>query len=372
MIKKFLLALVFLALLGGALVGIKALQIQKMIAKNEAMVLPPAVVSTINATTDTWESVLSAVGTITAVQGVTLTAEEPGRVIRIDFDSGAQVKAGDILVQLDTSTESAQLRALQASENLARITLTRMTSLVKQGTATKSEYDTALATHQQILAEIDALQSRIDKKTIRAPFTGILGIRQVNLGQNLGTEAVIATLQYLDTIQVEFSLPQQQIAPVQPGTLVRVFADLLPDQMLTGQIKAVEPLADSATRTVRVQAVLDNPEHILRPGMFVRAEVILPDKQQVILVPATAVAYAAYGNSIFFVEADDRNQGLILRQQFVTLGQRRGDYVAVTKGVQVGQTVVSTGVFKYRNGQSVIVDNSLAPEFELQPSPENS
>ena len=181
MIKKFLLALVFLALLGGALVGIKALQIQKMIAKNEAMVLPPAVVSTINATTDTWESVLSAVGTITAVQGVTLTAEEPGRVIRIDFDSGAQVKAGDILVQLDTSTESAQLRALQASENLARITLTRMTSLVKQGTATKSEYDTALATHQQILAEIDALQSRIDKKTIRAPFTGILGIRQVNL-----------------------------------------------------------------------------------------------------------------------------------------------------------------------------------------------
>lgn len=372
MIKKIFLALLFVALLAGLLAGIKVLQIQKMTTQKEAMVIPPAVVSTTNATADTWESVLLATGTITAVQGVTLTSEVTGRVVRIDFDSGDRVQAGDTLVQLDISTETAQLRALEASENLARITLARMTTLVKQGTATKSEYDTALATHQQILAEMDALQAVIDKKTIRAPFSGMLGIRQVNLGQNLGSNDAIAILQHLDRVQVEFTLPQQQIAPVQPGIEVRVQGDFLPGQFLLAQVKAVEPVADSATRTVRVQAVLDNPEHLLRPGMFVHAEVVLPEKQQVILVPATAVSYAAFGNSVFFVEADARNDGLVLRQQFVALGERRGDFVAITSGVIPGQTVVSTGVFKYRNGQNVVVDNTLAPEFDLKPSPENS
>lgn len=374
MIKKIFLALLLVALVGGGLAGIKALQIRKMIDQGQAMVMPPAVVSTANATSVSWETVLTAVGSVTAVQGVTLTAETPGKVVRIAFDSGDRVAAGDVLVQLDVSQETAQLRALEASENLARISLKRIESLLAQRSTAKSEYDTALATHRQILAEMDALRAVIAKKTIRAPFAGILGIRQVNLGQNLGDSDVIATLQHLDTVHVEFVLPQQQVALVQPGVTLRVTTDALPGRTLEGRLTAVEPLADSVTRTVRMQGLLDNPDHALRPGMFVNVGAVLPEKRDVTLVPATAVLYAAYSDSVFLVEEAQGNgtKGLQLRQQFVTLGERRGDFVSVTKGVKPGQTVVSTGVFKYRNGESVVVDNTLAPEFKAAPAPENS
>lgn len=372
MIKKIFLAFLFVVILAGSLAGIKAWQIQKMMALDQSLAMPPTVVSTVNATTQVWESILPAVGTITAVQGVLLTAEVPGRVVSINFESGDQVQAGQALVHLDVSTEEAQWRALEARSNLAHLNLKRMKTLLAQGTSTQSEYDAAQASYDQLEAEKDALQSLIAKKTIRAPFAGVLGLRQVNLGQNLGSGDKIAALQHLDTVQVEFTLPQQQIGPIKPGTLVRVHVDTGPDVLLTAQVQAVEPLADSATRTVRVQAVVDNANHVLRPGMFVSTEIVLPQAQEQILIPATAVAYAAYGNSVFFVEADADNNALVLRQQFISLGQRRGDFVAVTQGVQVGQTVVSTGVFKYRNGQRVVVDNTLAPEFNLNPQPENS
>jgi membrane fusion protein (multidrug efflux system) len=374
MTKKIILALLFVALVGGGLAGIKALQIRKMIDQGKAMVIPPAVVSAANATSASWETVLSAVGSITAVQGVTLTAETPGKVVRILFDSGDSVGAGDVLVQLDTAQEAAQLRALEASENLARVNLRRIEALVTQRSTAKAEYDTALATHRQILAEMDALRAAIAKKTIRAPFAGTLGIRKVNLGQNLGDSDVIASLQHLDTVNVEFVLPQQQVGLVQPGNTVRVTVDALAGRTLEGRLTAVEPLADSATRTVRMQGVLDNPGHVLRPGMYVSVGVVLSGKRDVILVPATAVRYAAYSDSVFLIEPAEGNgtQGLTLRQQFVTLGERRGDFVSVTKGVASGQTVVSTGVFKYRNGQAVTVDNTLAPEFKLDPTPDNS
>lgn len=374
MIKKILLAFLLLAVVAGGLAGIKALQIRKMIDQGQSMVMPPAVVSAANATSSTWETVLSAVGSVTAVQGVTLTAETPGKVVRIAFESGDQAAAGDVLVQLDVSQETAQLRALEASENLARLSLRRIESLVAQHSTAKSEYDSALATHRQILAEMDALKAVIAKKTIRAPFDGTLGLRKVNLGQNLGDSDVIASLQHLDTVYVEFDLPQQQVALVRTGDTVRVTTDALPGQTLVGRLNAVEPLADSSTRTVRMQGQLDNPGHVLRPGMFVNAEVVLPEKREVVLIPATAVLYAAYSDSVFLIEAAEGNgtHGLKLRQQFVTLGERRGDFVSVTKGVSAGQTVVSTGVFKYRNGQPVVVDNALAPEFKLAPTPENS
>jgi len=374
MIKKIILAILLVALVAGGLAGIKALQIKKMIDQGQAMVMPPAVVSAANATSASWETVLTAVGSITAVQGVTLTAETPGKVVRILFDSGDRVAAGDVLVQLDTVQEAAQLRALEASENLARVNLKRIEALVAQRSTAKAEYDTALATHRQILAEMDALRAAIAKKTIRAPFAGTLGLREVNLGQNLGDSDVIASLQHLDTVNVEFVLPQQQVGLVQPGNTVRVTVDALAGKVLAGRLTAVEPLADSATRTVRMQGVLNNPGHVLRPGMFVNVGVVLPEKRDVTLVPATAVLYAAYSDSVFLIEPAEGNgtQGLKLRQQFVTLGERRGDFVAVTKGVASGQTVVSTGVFKYRNGQAVTVDNTLAPEFKLAPTPENS
>jgi membrane fusion protein (multidrug efflux system) len=374
MIKKILLAFFLVAVVAGGLVGIKALQIRAMIDQTESFSMPPAVVSTVNATAALWETVHSAVGSVTAVQGVTMTAEAPGKVVRIDFDSGDRVKAGDVLVQLDVSEEAARLRALEATENLARLNLRRIESLVAQRSTAKSEYDAALAEHRQILAQMDALKAVIAKKTIRAPFQGVLGIRHINLGQNLGDSDVIVSLQRLDRVHVEFSLPQQQVAAVLPGATVRVTTDALPGQALEGRLSAVEPLADSATRTVRMQAELVNPAEVLRPGMFANVEVVLPEKRELVLIPATAVLYAAYSDSVFIVEPAQGNgtEGLALRQQFVTLGERRGDFVAVAKGLDPGQTVVSTGVFKYRNGQSVIVDNTLSPEFNISPTPENS
>lgn len=374
MIKKILLAVLLVAVVAGALVGIKALQIRKMIAQGESFVMPPAVISTANATSASWETVLRAVGSVTPVQGVTLTAETPGKVVRIDFDSGDRVAAGEVLVQQDVSQETAQLRALEASENLARISLKRIETLLAQRSTAKSEYDVAFAEHRQILAQMDALRAVIAKKTIRAPFAGTLGLRHVNLGQNLGDADKVATLQRLDSVYVEFVLPQQQVGQVRTGYTVRVTSDALSGQTLEGRLVAMEPLADSATRTVRMQAVFDNPGEILRPGMFVNAGVVLPARQDVTLVPATAVLYAAYSDSVFVVEQAEGNgtQGLKLRQQFVTLGERRGDFVTVIRGIASGQTVVSTGVFKYRNGQSVIVDNALNPEFKIAPTPENS
>lgn len=375
MIKKIVFAVLLLLLVVGILAGIKALQIRKMIAQGESFVMPPAVVSTVNATFATWESSLTAIGSVTAVQGVTLTAEVPGKVVRIAFDSGAKVGAGDVLVQLDVSQEVAQLRALEASANLAAINLKRMTALLSQQTISKAEYDGSLADHQRLLAEMDALKAVITKKTIRAPFAGTLGLRQVNLGQNLGDADPIASLQHLESVHVDFVIPQQQVGQVRPGSTVRVTSDSLPGRVLNGRLNAVEPMADSSTRTVRMQAVLDNPGEILRPGMFVNVSVVLPETKAVTLVPSTAVLYAAYSDSVFVVEAQNATNGtksLVLRQQFVKIGERRGDFVAVTSGLAAGDTVVSTGVFKYRNGQSVVPDNTLAPDFKLAPTPGNS
>lgn len=377
MIRKIFLAVLLVAVVAGVLAGIKALQIRAMIEQSESFSMPAAVVSTVGAVSASWETVFSAVGSVTAVQGVTMTAEAPGKVVRIDFDSGDRVEAGTVLAQLDISEETARLRALEAGENLARVNLRRIESLVAQRSTAKAEYDAALAEHRQILAQMDALKAFIAKKTIRAPFSGILGIRRINLGQNLGDSDVIVTLTRLDQVHVEFSLPQQQVAPVLPGATVRVTTDALPGQAREGRLSAVEPLADSATRTVRMQAELDNPGEVLRPGMFVNVSVVLPEKREVTLIPATAVLYAAYSDSVFVVEPAEQAEagaaeGLTLRQQFVTLGERRGDFVAVERGLEPGRVVVSTGVFKYRNGQPVVVDNTLAPEFEISPTPENS
>ncbi|MBU4526042.1 MAG: efflux RND transporter periplasmic adaptor subunit [Desulfomicrobium sp.] len=377
MIRKIFLAVLLVAVVAGVLAGIKAMQIRAMIEQSESFSMPAAVVSTVGAVSASWETVFSAVGSVTAVQGVTMTAEAPGKVVRIDFDSGDRVEAGTVLAQLDISEETARLRALEAGENLARVNLRRIESLVAQRSTAKAEYDAALAEHRQILAQMDALKAFIAKKTIRAPFSGILGIRRINLGQNLGDSDVIVTLTRLDQVHVEFSLPQQQVAPVLPGATVRVTTDALPGQAREGRLSAVEPLADSATRTVRMQAELDNPGEVLRPGMFVNVSVVLPEKREVTLIPATAVLYAAYSDSVFVVEPAEQAEagaaeGLTLRQQFVTLGERRGDFVAVERGLEPGRVVVSTGVFKYRNGQSVVVDNTLAPEFEISPTPENS
>lgn len=375
MIKKFFAAVVFVVILAGVLGGIKALQIKKMIDQGKSMALPPAVVSAVNATEDSWETVVPAIGSVTSVQGVTLTAESAGKIVGLTFSSGDRVRKGALLVQQDVSEERANLQALEARETLAALQVQRLRGALAQGSTSQQDFDTAMATHRQILAEKAAVQALIDKKTIRAPFSGVLGLRQVNLGQFLDAATPIANLQRLDRVYVEFTVPQQQAGLLRPGNEVRVTTDALPDTTCIGTLNAVEPQADRATRTVRMQAVLDNPGEHLRPGMFVTVRAVLPGQRTVTIIPSTAVLSAAYGSSVFVLEPSagtNGTSGLTLRQQFVTLGERRGDFVVVTKGLAPGDTVVGTGVFKYRNGQPVVVDNTLRPDFKLAPTPENS
>jgi membrane fusion protein (multidrug efflux system) len=315
------------------------------------------------------------VGSLEAVQGVTVTAELSGKIEQIAFEPGTHVEAGDLLVQQDISSEKAQLRADEATLALKKANHDRAKELLADNVVTQAAYDQALAEYKQALAAIDNIRSVIAKKTIRAPFAGRLGIRLVNLGQNLEGGEPIVSLQAMDPIFVNFLLPQNQIAQIQPGLTVRITTDALPGQEIQGRVTAINPQVEEATRNIRIQATVDNHQERLRPGMFVDVDVILPEREDVRMIPTTAVLYAPYSDSVFIVEkkaaGDGQPDGQVLRQQFVRLGAQRGDYVAVLSGVEEGDQIVSTGVFKYRNGQRVVVDNTLAPEFSLTPKPED-
>lgn len=381
MFKRIIIALLLIGLVGGGLVGIKALQIKRMVAQGEQYAPQPAVVTAASVRAESWDTVLDAVGTVTAVQGVTVAAQLPGKVTSIDFESGKVVRAGQLLVRQDTSSEEAELRAAEAQADLARVDLERMRGLREQGIISQSEYDQAEATSKEATARVDTIRSSIDKKTIRAPFAGRVGIRLVNLGQVLDAGAPVVTLQSLDPIHVDFALPQQDLRLLEEGLPVRVVSDSLPGEKLSGTLTAINPLVEETTRSVQLQATLDNPEGLLRPGAFVSIEVVLPAREQILAIPATAVLYAPYSDSVFVIEprADSNATGtgqasenLVVRQQFVSLGRRQGDFVTVESGVEPGESVVSTGVFKLRNGQAVTVDNALQPEFRLNPEPEES
>jgi membrane fusion protein (multidrug efflux system) len=283
------------------------------------------------------------------------------------------VKQGDLLIRQDTSVEEAQLPGAEAQVKLTQSVLARDVEMVKEKIISQADYDAAVAGHQQAMAQVDTLRATIAKKSIRAPFGGRLGIRQVNLGQILREGDPIVTLQSLDPIHVNFALPQQRLAQLRPGLPVRVTCDALPGVTIAGRITAVNPLVDAETRNLRLQATVANPAEKLLPGMFVNASVGLPVRQKVLAIPATAVLYAPYGDSVFVVADDKEGKGgKALRQQFVRLGEKRGDFVAVTSGLKQGESVVSTGVFKLRNGQAVVVDNRLAPTFRDTPRPENN
>jgi membrane fusion protein (multidrug efflux system) len=376
MLKRIIVTAFGVLLLAGALAGIKSLQIGKMVAAGNQMAPPPTPVTTAEVLKQTWESLLASVGSLEAVQGVMVTAELPGKVVRITFEPGSMVAAGDILVSQDTTSEAAQLRAAEASLTLAKIERDRKKILLSKNTISQSEYDKADAQYKEAGAQADNIRSVIRKKNIRAPFSGRLGIRLINLGQNLKEGEAIVSLQTIDPIFVNFSLPQQQLAQIQPGLTVRVTTDAFPGQVIEGHITAINPQVDTATRNVQLQATVANAEERLRPGMFVNVALVLPVEKNVLAIPATSVLYAPYSDSVFIVddnkEKENEPPGKIVRQQFVRLGEKRGDYVVVVSGLEEGQTVVSTGVFKLRNGQSVSVDNALTPEFKINPEPEES
>lgn len=371
--KRIFLALVGLLVVIGVLAGIKVLQIRKMIAQGAQFVPPPTTVTATEVRFESWESLLTAVGSLSAVQGVTVAAELPGKVVKVDFAPGTRVKRGDLLLQQDVSTELAQLPGAEAGVVLARANLERARNLLAQKFISQAEYDAAVANTRQEEAAVDSIRAAIAKKTIRAPFAGRLGIRLVNLGQILREGEAIVSLQALDPIFADFQLPQQQFPLLQEGLPVRVTSDALPGAVITGKITAINPEVDAATRNVQAQATIPNADERLRPGMFVQVTLVLPVPEPVLVIPATAVLYATYSNSVFVVtEQKDEATGQtakILRQQFVHLGAQRGDFVAVSSGLTGDETVVTTGVFKLRNGQAVVIDNTLAPEFELAPQP---
>ncbi|SMF22154.1 membrane fusion protein, multidrug efflux system [Alteromonadaceae bacterium Bs31] len=370
--KKYAVSIAGLLLLAGVIIGIKAMQIGAMINAGKTMVMPPTVISTTVVEEQEWEITLSSVGSLEAVQGVTVTADNPGRVTEVLFNGGSEVKAGDILIRQDVSSEQAQLRAAEASVALAKTNLDRTTELLKKRVASQSQFDSADALYKEAVANADNIRTSISKKTVKAPFNGRLGIRLVNVGKDLGKGDPIVSLQEVNPIYVNFSLPQQDLPYLSMGLVVRVKSDAVLGKTYTGEITAINPEVDPSTRSVRVQATLENEDHALLPGMFADVKVVLPESEKVLAVPATAIAYATYGDSVFVVAEQENEEGLVAQQQFVQIGKARGDYVAIDVGVSAGDQVVSGGVFKLRNGAAVEVNNENTPEFSLTPDPSDS
>lgn len=381
-VKRILLIFFSLLVIVGVIAGIKVLQIRKMIAVGKQARQPPAIVTVAKVRREVWQRRLTAVGSLTAVQGVTVAPDLPGKIVEITFSSGQEVRQGDLLLRLDTSTEQARLRAAETALTLAGINRRRARELVRKKSMPEAELDKTNAQYREAVAKVDEIQAIIDKKNIKAPFTGRLGIRRVNLGQVLAPGDSIVLLQQLDPVYVDFSLPQQDFAKLAVGMSVQVRTDALPGRIFSGSITAVNPGVDATNRNVKVRATLANPDTVLRPGMFVRVAVILPERKDVLVLPATAILYAPYGDSVYVVEKKEIEKekikksstgksSLVLRRQFVRTGMTRGDFITVTSGLKEGQTVVTTGVFKFHNGQAVVIDNSLAPPFSLHPDVKN-
>lgn len=374
MSKKILLVAVCLLALVGGLALIKVSHFKKMGDADHS--LPPTAVTAASVKADTWEVTINAVGSLAAYQGITVTTESSGIIREIAFEPGSRVQAGDVLVKLDTAVLEAQLAAAASRADLARISAERTRALYASNTSAKADLDAAEAQLKQTQAEVESIKASIDQKIVRAPFAGRLGVRLVNLGQFIDRGNALVSLQALDPIYINFTVPQQRVSELALGMVVRVTSDALPGEVIEGRITAVNPEVDSVSRNVRVQATLANANEKLRPGMFANVAVVLPQKDRVFCIPATAVLYAPYGDSVFVIEdkkdAATGKVSQVLRQQFVRLGRTVGDFVAITDGLKEGQQIVTTGVFKMRNGAAVTVDNKLAPAASLTPKPSDS
>ncbi len=376
MAKRMILMLALVSVLIGGLGFIKFRQFQAATAQAAAFQPPPEAVTTVVAPQVKWPVTISAIGTAAAVQGVTVSADLPGIVARINFDSGKIVHEGDVLVELDTKQEQAQLAASEAQRELAKLNFDRMQGLVDEGAISRAEYDRATAERKQTEAGVGEIRATIDRKTIRAPFTGVLGIRHVNLGQYLTGGSAVVDLQSLDPIYVNFGVPQQQADEARVGRQVRVTttADATGTEFV-GTITALDATVDPATRNIQVQATLPNPRGTLRPGMFVQTEVTVGANRPVVALPASSISYAPYGDSVFVVSEMKDKSGKTyrgVRQQFVKVEGSRGDQVAVIAGIKPGDQVVTSGTFKLRNGAAVVINNKDLPSNSPAPRPEDN
>jgi len=359
-----------------ALLGfVKFRQIQTAMAQGASFQPPPEAVTTVVAQTDHWPTTLSAIGTIAAVQGVTVSADLPGTVARVAFESGRAVRKGDVLAELDTRQEQAQLAAIEAQQELARLNYNRLKGLLADRVISQAEFDRAAADQKETDARLGEVHATIERKTIRAPFDGVLGIRQVNLGQYLAAGEAVVPLQSLNPIYVNFGVPQQDIGQIRVGHRVQITARDVAAADFSGRVTAFDSIVDQATRNVQVQATLANTTGQLRPGMFVQTELMLGASTSVIALPASAISYAPFGDSVFVVTDLKGPTGVSyrgVRQQFVKLGGGRGDQVAIVSGVTAGVEVVTSGVFKLRNGAAVVVNNKVQPSNKSKPKPEDS
>jgi len=354
---------------------VKFKQVQGQIKAFAGFQPPPDAVTTVVAKKVNWESSTTIIGTLEAVQGVTVAADLPGTIAKINFVSGQAVHEGDVLAELDTRQERAQLASLEAQRDLARVNYARMQQLANEGVISRSDYDKSTAEQKQGDANVSEIHATIARKTIRAPFTGVLGIRKVNLGQYLAAGNPIVTLQALNPIYVNVGIPQQSAGAVKIGRSVRFSTDELPGQVFTGRVTAIDSVVDPTTRNLQVQATLANPQGKLRPGMFVQVDFSLGGNRTVIPLPASAIAYAPYGDSVYIVSDMKNPKGETyrgVRQQFVKVEGSRGDQVGVVSGLNPGDEVVTSGVFKLRNGSAVQVNNKVTPGNNPAPKPEDS
>ncbi len=359
---RYVYATLGLFVIIGALAGVKVTQIKTLIGFGEAMAKvgpPPEAVTTAPAKEIEWDNELTAVGTIAPERGVTLSNDAAGVVKAIKFESGAVVKKGQVLLELDSDLERAQLSSAIARRDLARVSVQRSRALVAGNALSRSQLDADEAELKSATADVAALQAQIDRKIVRAPFAGRLGIREVNLGQFLNPGTPLTELQATEAMYVDFTLPQQVVERLAVGMRVRLA------EGAEGAIAAIEPTVDPTSRSVRVRATVEGANDKIHPGMFVNVSVVLPEQQRFVVVPAEALVHASYGDSVFIVE-----QGKA-RQQFVKTGDTRGDYVAIVDGVKPGQQIVVAGAFKLRNGASVVVNDSVKHVHQLTPRPEN-
>lgn len=375
MVKRMVVVLSVTAVLLTALGFVKYRQVETAVQASSSFQPPPEAVTSIVAKRELWPATMSVIGTMEAVQGVTVSADLPGTVARIAFESGQTVQKGDVIVELDTRQERAQLAALEAQRDLAKITYGRTQQLVKEGVISKADYDQATAQQRQTEANVAEIKATIERKTIRAPFTGVLGIRKVNLGQYLAAGNPIVALQALNPIYVDFGVPQQAANEVRVGRTLHVTSENIAGQSFTGRVTALDSIVDETTRNIQVQATLPNPQGKLKPGMFVQVEVGYGANKEAITLPASAISYAPYGDSVFIISEMKDPKGQTykgVRQQFVKIDGSRGDQVAVVSGVNPGDEVVTSGVFKLRNGAAVNVNNKVQPGDNPAPKPQDS
>jgi membrane fusion protein (multidrug efflux system) len=373
MIKRMVIMLVAVAVVFGGIFGFqafKAVMIKKFIA---GISNPPQTISAAAAATSEWQPKIEAIGSLRAVKGAELSLEASGVVESISFNSGDDVEAGAILLRLRTADDVARLDSLKAMAELNEITLDRSQRLLKTQAVSQAQLDSDGAKVKDAKAQVAQQQAIIDKKILRAPFAGHLGIRAVDLGQYLGAGTPIVTLQALDPIYVDFYVPQQSVDQVQLGQKVAVKVDAYKDQTFMGEISAVNPKVDVSNRNVQIRATLKNADHKLLPGMYATIDIAIGSPATYVTLPQTAISYNPYGNTVYVVESKGNDAAgkpqLVARQTFITVGPTRGDQVAILRGIDAGDTIVTAGQIKLHNGSVVIVDNSVTPTADAAPVP---